>query len=113
MCNRVYSEINNGVYKTGFSASQEAYERNLIHLFQALDRIEAHLAMPEHQPYLFGKQITEADIKLFPSIIRFDVVYHNLFKCNMKMIRLDYPRVCYFIAQLNLYILILYRYMNG
>lgn len=89
----VYDTVNNGVYKCGFATAQKAYDQSIYPLFQSLDRLEAHLAAPEHQPYLFGEYITEADIRLFPTIARFDTAYHTLFKCNLKMIRYDYPRI--------------------
>jgi putative glutathione S-transferase len=89
----VYDTVNNGVYKTGFATSQAAYETNVDQLFKSLDRIETHLADPKHQPYLFGEEITEADIRLYTTIVRFDVAYHTIFKCNYKMIRHDYPRI--------------------
>ena len=81
------------VYKTGFATSQEAYEEHVFPLFESLDRLEKHLAEPAHQPYLFGEYITDADIRLFPTLIRFDTAYHTIFKCNLKMIRHDYPRL--------------------
>ncbi|KAL4819020.1 haloacid dehalogenase [Aspergillus spinulosporus] len=89
----VYDRINNGVYKTGFAATQEAYEANLYPLFEALDGLEEHLAQPGHQPYLFGEHITEADVRLYTTIARFDVAYYLIFKCNLKMIRHDYPLI--------------------
>jgi putative glutathione S-transferase len=89
----VYNQINNGVYKSGFATSQGAYDANVYTLFEALDRVEKHLGEPGHQPYLFGDNITDADIRLYPTIIRFDVAYNPVFKCNIKMIRHDYPRI--------------------
>jgi len=89
----VYTTINNGVYKTGFATTQEAYDKNVYPLFKSLDRVEEHLGQPGHQPYLFGAHITEADIRLYTTIARFDVSYYLLFKCNLKMIRHDYPRI--------------------
>ncbi|KAF1953155.1 transferase [Byssothecium circinans] len=89
----VYDAVNNGVYKAGFATSQAAYSNHVTRLFQALDRLETHLSQPGHHPYLFGAYITEADIRLFTTLIRFDVVYYLMFKCNLKMIRLDYPHL--------------------
>lgn len=89
----VYNTVNNGVYKCGFATSQEAYETNLFPLFKSLDRLEEHLGQPGHSPYLFGNQITEADIRLYTTIARFDVAYYNIFNCNLKMIRYGYPRL--------------------
>ncbi|KAL1616250.1 hypothetical protein SLS54_008543 [Diplodia seriata] len=89
----VYDTVNNGVYKCGFATAQKAYDASIFPLFESLDRIEAHLAEDAHQPYLFGEHITEADIRLFPTIARFDTAYYTLFKCNLKMIRHDYPRI--------------------
>ncbi|RMD39925.1 hypothetical protein DV735_g5201, partial [Chaetothyriales sp. CBS 134920] len=87
----VYATINNGVYKCGLATSQEAYDSNIYPLFKSLDRLEAHLAKPAHQPFLFGQHITEADIRLYTTLARFDVAYYSIFKCNLKMIRHDYP----------------------
>jgi putative glutathione S-transferase len=89
----VYHTVNNGVYKTGFATTQVAYEANLYPLFESLDRLERHLGEPGHSPYLFGKYITEADVRLYTTLIRFDVAYVNIFMCNLKMIRYDYPRL--------------------
>lgn len=89
----VYDTINNGVYKCGFATTQEAYDNNVFPLFKSLDRLEAHLSNPAHQPYLFGGQITEADIRLYPTLARFDVAYHTIFNCNLKTIRHDYPHL--------------------
>ena len=80
----VYNNINNGVYKTGFATSQEAYETNCLKLFGALDQINSRL---DGQAYLVGEQITEADWRLFTTIIRFDAVYHTHFKCNIRLLK--------------------------
>ena len=87
----VYNTVNNGVYKVGFATTQDAYDANVYPLFKSLDRLEAHLSDPRHQPYLFGQYITEADIRLYTTMARFDVAYHTIFTCNLKMIRHDYP----------------------
>lgn len=89
----VYNTINNGVYKTGIASTQDAYEEHVFALFKSLDRVEEHLALPDHQPYIFGSHITEADIRLYTTSIRFDPAYHPIFKCNIKMIRHDYPHL--------------------
>ena len=111
----VYSTINNGVYRCGFATTQEAYEEAVYPLFASLDRIEEILATNAREgkgPYLFGKYITEADIRLFPTIIRFDAAYYTvrvesidisdkhitqirkqIFKCNLKMVRYSYPYI--------------------
>lgn len=89
----VYETVNNGVYKTGFATTQEAYDANVYPLFASLDRLERHLSQPGHSPYLFGQYITEADIRLYTTLARFDVAYFTIFQCNLKMIRYDYPRL--------------------
>ncbi len=76
---RVYTEVNNGVYRCGFAGSQRAYERGYDRLFAALDWLEERLA---DRRYLMGETITEADVRLFTTLARFDSVYHNHFKCN-------------------------------
>lgn len=88
----VYHTINNGVYKCGFASSQQAYDANIYEVFKSLDRIESHLGTNQ-TTFLFGDHVTEADIRLYPTIARFDVAYFTLFKCNVKMIRYDYPRL--------------------
>lgn len=88
----VYDTVNNGVYKCGFASTQEAYDANVYTLFKSLDRLESHLATNQ-TPHLFGNHITEADIRLYTTIARFDVAYFTLFKCNLKMIRHDYPNL--------------------
>jgi putative glutathione S-transferase len=75
----IYREVNNGVYRCGFSASQRAYETSYRRLFSALDDVSERLAT---RRYLVGETITEADIRLFTTLVRFDAVYHGHFKCN-------------------------------
>ena len=84
---RVYDTVNNGVYKAGFATSQEAYEEALTPLFESLDWLEERLSQ---RRYLVGDQLTEADIRLFTTLIRFDAVYVGHFKCNLRRIS-DYP----------------------
>ncbi len=77
----VYHRINNGVYKAGFATKQEVYEEEVTVLFAALDQMEERLA---GQDYLVGNRLTEADIRLFTTLVRFDAVYFGHFKCNLK-----------------------------
>jgi glutathionyl-hydroquinone reductase len=86
---RVLPTVNNGVYRTGFATSQEAYEESFTALFETLDWLEERLA---DQRYLVGDRITEADWRLFTTLVRFDVAYHGHFKCNRKRI-VDYPNL--------------------
>ena len=85
----VYDNINNGVYRCGFATEQVAYERAFEALFAALDWVEAELA---HRPYLVGQQPTEADWRLFTTLVRFDAVYVGHFKCNRNRIE-DFPNL--------------------
>lgn len=80
---RVYHSVNNGVYKSGFATTQAAYEEAVVPLFETLDWLEAILS---EKRYLCGGQITEADWRLFTTLVRFDAVYVGHFKCNLKMI---------------------------
>jgi putative glutathione S-transferase len=84
---RVYATLNNGVYRAGFARTQEAYDEAIAPLFATLDWLEALLT---RQPFLAGDRATEADWRLFTTLIRFDAVYHGHFKCNRRRIT-DYP----------------------
>ncbi|KAL6793025.1 glutathione S-transferase [Trichoderma sp. SZMC 28012] len=87
-----YDNINNGVYKCDIASTQEAYERAVTELFEALDKCEKHLASTEG-PFWFGKNLTEVDVRLYVTIIRFDPVYVQHFKCNIRDIRSGYPQI--------------------
>ncbi|KII86175.1 hypothetical protein PLICRDRAFT_43758 [Plicaturopsis crispa FD-325 SS-3] len=86
----VYDSVNNGVYKSGFATSAAAYETNVAKVFDALDRLEKIL---QGKDYLVGGTLTEADIRLWVTIIRFDPVYVGHFKCNIRTIRHGYPAI--------------------
>lgn len=85
----IYRTVNNGVYRAGFATTQEAYEEVVDTVFATLDQLEARLAT--HR-YLLGRQLTEADWRLFPTLVRFDVAYHGAFKCNLRRL-VDYPHL--------------------
>ena len=85
----VYSAVNNGVYKAGFATTEAAYKEAVVMLFDALDTLEVRLA---NQRYLLGDTITEADWRLFTTLVRFDAVYVGHFKCNIRRI-VDYPNL--------------------
>jgi len=89
LCDFLYDNVNNGVYKAGFATRQRPYEISCRKLFEALDRLEQRLSKSR---YLFGDRIVEADWRLFCTLIRFDVVYHGHFKCNLRRI-IDYPNL--------------------
>ncbi|GBE43354.1 glutathionyl-hydroquinone reductase YqjG [bacterium BMS3Bbin10] len=92
----VYSCVNNGVYKTGFATSQEAYEEAFTTLFDTLDELENRLSK---QRYLVGNTLTEADWRLFTTLVRFDPVYVGHFKCNKRRIA-DYPNLSNYLREL-------------
>lgn len=86
---RIYGAVNNGVYKAGFATAQAAYEEAVLPLFAMLDELNERLAA---QRFLVGRQVTEADIRLFTTLVRFDLVYYSHFKCNIRQLR-DYPNL--------------------
>lgn len=86
---RIYRTVNDGVYKAGFATTQQAYEDAVAPLFETLDWLEARLA---RQRYLCGDRVTEADIRLLVTLLRFDLVYFSHFKCNVRRIA-DYPNL--------------------
>ena len=92
----VYDRINNGVYKAGFATSQEAYEAAVYPLFETLDLLDHRLAA---QRYLTGDAMTEADIRLVTTLLRFDIVYVGHFKCNIRRIA-DYPALSAYLADM-------------
>jgi putative glutathione S-transferase len=93
---KIYDNVNNGVYKAGFATTQEAYEQAVLPLFETLDELDQRLST---RRYLLGEQITEADWRLFTTLIRFDAVYHGHFKCNLKQIE-DYPNLAGYVREL-------------
>ena len=92
----VYSTVNNGVYRAGFATTQSAYEEAARTLFATLDQIEGRLS---RQRYLVGRRITEADWRLFTTLVRFDAVYYSHFKCNLRRI-VDYPNLSNYLREL-------------
>ena len=86
---RIYHTLNNGVYRSGFARSQKAYDAAVTELFETLDWLEDHLST---RRYLLGEQQTEADWRLFTTLLRFDPVYHGHFKCNIRRL-IDYPNL--------------------
>lgn len=93
---RVYDRVNNGVYKAGFATAQAAYEEAVTALFAELDALDARL---DRGRYLFGARLTEADIRLFTTLVRFDPVYVGHFKCNLRRIA-DYPNLAPYLRDL-------------
>lgn len=93
---RVYDTLNNGVYKAGFATSQAAYEEAVVPLFETLDWLEGRLAQ---RRFLVGNRMTEADIRLFTTLVRFDAVYVGHFRCNLRRIE-DYPNLSAYLRDL-------------
>ncbi|WP_147126343.1 glutathione S-transferase family protein [Shimia ponticola] len=93
---RIYNTLNNGVYKSGFATTQEAYEAAVYPLFDTMDWLEERLSA--HR-YLMGDRVTEADWRLFPTLVRFDAVYHLHFKCNRARL-IDYPSLWAYMREL-------------
>jgi putative glutathione S-transferase len=92
----VYERVNNGAYRCGFAKSQEAYEAAFGRLFEGLDALEKRLST---QRFLVGKALTEADVRLYTTLVRFDAAYHGLFKCNLRRIE-DYPNLSNYLRDL-------------
>jgi Predicted glutathione S-transferase len=84
----IYPRLNNGVYRTGFATTQVSYQQAFNDVFSQLDELE--LRLKDGRTFLLGERLTEADIRLFVTLVRFDVAYHGLFKCNLRRLR-DYP----------------------
>jgi putative glutathione S-transferase len=93
---RIYATVNNGVYRAGFATTQDAYEEAFRALFETLDFLEARL---KGERFLFSERLTEADWRLFTTLIRFDPVYFGHFKCNLREIR-DYPALSRYLREL-------------
>jgi putative glutathione S-transferase len=93
---RIYPSLNNGVYRAGFATTQEAYEEAFVGVFEMLDELEARLG--DGRSFLSGEHFTEADIRLFVTLVRFDAAYYGLFKCNLKRIA-DYPALSAYLAR--------------
>ena len=93
---RIYDAVNNGVYRAGFATAQPAYEAAYVALFAMLDELEARLGQGR---YLFGDRLTEADWRLFTTLVRFDAVYHGHFKCNRQRLR-DFPNLWAYVRDL-------------
>jgi len=93
---RIYPNLNNGVYRAGFATTQEAYDEAFHGVFAMLDELETHLVT---RRFLIGERLTEADVRLFVSLIRFDVAYYGLFKCNLKRIA-DYSALSAYLRRM-------------
>ena len=92
----MYEGLNNGVYRTGFAMTQEAYDAAVTEVFGCLDELEQRL---EGQSYLLGERLTESDWRAFVTLIRFDIAYYGLFKCNLRRL-IDYPNLSAYLKRL-------------
>ncbi len=93
---RVYPNLNNGVYRAGFATTQSAYEEAFLAVFAMLDELEDRL---REGPFLFGAPLTETDIRVFVTLVRFDAAYHGVFKCNLRRIQ-DYPNLSAYLRRM-------------
>ncbi len=96
MNEKVYHGVNNGVYRAGFATTQEAYEEGYTQVFDTLDMLESHLSQNR---YLMGDALTEADIRLFTTLVRFDAVYFGHFKCNRQLLR-EFENISAYVREL-------------
>ena len=94
---RIYPRLNNGAYRAGFATTQGAYESAFADVFGMLDELE--LLLGGQGPYLFGERLTEADVRLFVTLVQFDAAYYSLFKCNRRQLR-DYPALSRYLARM-------------
>lgn len=94
---RLYNPFNNGVYRCGFSTTQVAYDRAVKEVFDSLDYIDQRLS---DAPYLAGEQFTEADVRAFVTLVRFDMAYYGLFKTNLRQVK-DYPRIRDYVRRIH------------
>jgi putative glutathione S-transferase len=94
---RLYHRFNNGVYRAGFATTQVAYEKAVKDVFESLEYIEYRL---QAQNYLVGNQLTEADVRAFVTLVRFDLAYYGLFKTNLKQLR-DYPSIRAYVQRIH------------
>jgi glutathionyl-hydroquinone reductase len=94
---QIYVRLNNGVYRAGFATSQQAYQEAFWDVFGMLDTLEDRL---KDRTFLFGDRLTETDIRLFATLVRFDIAYHGLFKCNLRRVS-DYPRLAAYLHRLR------------
>jgi putative glutathione S-transferase len=93
----IYQRLNNGVYRAGFAVTQQAYEDAVTEVFAMLDELEARLA--DGRTFLFGERLTESDIRLCVTLVRFDAAYHGLFKCNLRRL-VDYRQLSAYLARM-------------